>query len=169
MTAPGRRTVVERAAAGLGLTVTRQLPIINGFAATGPATAVAGLGAVAGVVSLSPDARMTPMSLVPALGYDPADTGSLSAVSQIVGAQSAWAGGITGKGVDVALIDTGVTPVSGLAGAGQVLTRPDLSFDATGAATPGLDAYGHGTFMAGLIAGQRPRGQRLGHRLQRAC
>ena len=90
----------------------------------------------------------------PALGYDPADTGSLSSASRIVGAQEAWAAGYTGAGVDVAVIDTGLAPVPGLDAPGKVVTGPDLSFDAPGAATPGLDAYGHGTFMAGLIAGR---------------
>jgi serine protease AprX len=64
------------------------------------------------------------------------------------------AAGYTGAGVDVALIDTGVSPVPSLAAAGKVITGPDLSFDSVGAATPGLDAFGHGTFMASLIAGR---------------
>jgi serine protease AprX len=88
------------------------------------------------------------------LGYDPADTGAMSSVSRTVGAQAAWAGGWTGAGVDVAVIDTGVAPVPGLDAAGKVITGPDLSFDAPGATTPGLDAFGHGTFMASLIAGR---------------
>ena len=92
----------------------------------------------------------------PVLGYDPADSGSPSSVTQIVGAQGAWAQGWTGAGVDVAVIDTGVAPVPGLDAPGKVVTGPDLSFDAPAASGPGgvtgLDAYGHGTFMAGLIA-----------------
>lgn len=89
------------------------------------------------------------------LGYDPADLGSSSSVTRIVQAQAAWAQGWTGAGVDVAVIDTGVTPVPGLDGPDQVVTGPDLSFDAPRAtAAQGLDAYGHGTFMAGLIVGR---------------
>jgi serine protease AprX len=90
----------------------------------------------------------------PGLGYDPGDTGSLSAVSRMVGAQGAWAAGYVGAGVDVAVIDTGVAPVPGLDGAGKVVAGPDLSLDAPGAAVAGLDGFGHGTFMAGLIAGR---------------
>jgi serine protease AprX len=145
---------VEQAAARLGVRVTRVLGIINGFSAQGPGAAVQRLRSVVGVVSLSPDATPRPMSIVPSLGYDPADTGSLSSATQLVGAQGAWAKGYTGTGVDVAVIDTGVTRVAGLNTAGKVVTGPDLSFDAPGATTPGLDAFGHGTFMAGLIAGR---------------
>ena len=46
------------------------------------------------------------------LGYDPvSDFGSLFDITQTIGAQSSWRAGYTGKGVDVALIDTGVAPV----------------------------------------------------------
>lgn len=88
------------------------------------------------------------------LGVDPADTGSLSAITRIVGAQSAWARGWTGRGVDVAVIDTGVARVPGLNQPAQVIDGPDLSFDAGTGGPPGVDAYGHGTFMAGIIAGR---------------
>jgi serine protease AprX len=153
ITGLGRREAVEQAAVRLGARVTRRLGIINGFGAQASAETVRQLRGVPGVLSVSTDQPMTPMSIVPALGYDPADAGSLSSVTQIVGAQSVWAKGYTGAGIGVAVIDTGVTPVPGLDGPGKVVTGPDLSFDASGATTPGLDAFGHGTFMAGLIAG----------------
>ncbi|HET9692655.1 MAG TPA: S8 family serine peptidase [Acidimicrobiales bacterium] len=51
-----------------------------------------------------------------------------------------------GAGVGVALVDTGVDPLPPLAG--HLVAGPDLS----GEGTP-IDHYGHGTFMAGLIAG----------------
>jgi serine protease AprX len=59
----------------------------------------------------------------------------------------------TGQGVDVALLDTGVTPVAGLDGANKVVFGPDLSFDSQNPSLAYLDGYGHGTAMAGIIAG----------------
>ena len=59
----------------------------------------------------------------------------------------------TGQGVDVALLDTGVTPVPGLDAPNKVLYGPDLSFDSQDPRLAHLDGYGHGTAMAGIIAG----------------
>jgi serine protease AprX len=53
--------------------------------------------------------------------------------------------GNEGRGVTVAVVDTGIADVSDLAG--KVSARVDVS--GTGAG----DGFGHGTFMAGLIAG----------------
>jgi serine protease AprX len=55
----------------------------------------------------------------------------------------------TGKGVDVAVIDTGVTPVAGLNGSGKVINGPDLSLESQNPSLQYLDTNGHGTFMAG--------------------
>ena len=55
----------------------------------------------------------------------------------------------SGSGVGVALVDTGVDETPDLRG--RVVRGPDLSDDnGTGS---DQDPYGHGTFMAGLIAG----------------
>ena len=64
-----------------------------------------------------------------------------------------WNAGYTGKGIDVALIDSGVVPVEGLDGSGKVVYGPDLSLESQAANLRDLDTFGHGTFMAGLIAG----------------
>lgn len=81
------------------------------------------------------------------------DTGDLASVARIVGARTSWAAGYTGKGIDVALIDTGVAPVPGLT-SGNVIHGPDLSFDAAHPDVRHLDAFGHGTHMASIIAGR---------------
>ena len=95
--------------------------------------------------------------------YDPAtDSYSMQNITAGDGAQAWWNAGWTGKGVDVAVIDTGVTPVAGLNGAGKVINGPDLSLDSQNPSLQHLDSNGHGTFMAGLIAGNdgQPGGYR---------
>ena len=55
-----------------------------------------------------------------------------------------------------------MAPVPGLDADGAVIVGPDLSFDSQGGDMPaGIDAYGHGTHMASLIAG-RGTGQTQG-------
>ena len=77
----------------------------------------------------------------------------MASVDAVVGAQSAWSYGATGAGIDVALLDTGVTPVPGLSGSNKLLYGPDLSFDSQDPDLAHWDGYGHGTALAGIIAG----------------
>ncbi len=81
------------------------------------------------------------------------DSGSLEAIARTTGARSLWRRGITGKGVDVALIDTGIV---GVTGAPDFVNGADLSADAANTNLKFLDGFGHGTHMAGIIAGQDP-------------
>jgi serine protease AprX len=74
--------------------------------------------------------------------------------TRMTGAQAYWANGYTGRGVDVALIDSGVVPVDGLTAPGKVVNGADLSFESQVANTTYLDTFGHGTHMAGIIAGR---------------
>ena len=83
-------------------------------------------------------------------------------VNNAVGAPAMWvrtdAAGqrVTGKGVGVALIDSGIAPVKGLAQPGKVINGPDLSFESQAPNLAHLDTFGHGTHMAGIIAGRDP-------------
>jgi serine protease AprX len=133
--------------------ITRQLPVINGFAATVPVSAVVKLRGDTRVLSITPDAAGRVMSVNPALGYDQGDTGSLDQITSLVGARSMWSAGWTGKGVDVALIDTGVSKVTGLS-SGNVVNGPDLSTDQVSTDLRYRDSFGHGTHMASIISGR---------------
>ena len=61
--------------------------------------------------------------------------------------------GFTGKGIDVALIDSGVAPVFGLDQPGKIIYGPDLSNEGGQDNLANLDTFGHGTHLAGIIAG----------------
>jgi serine protease AprX len=98
-----------------------------------------------------------------ATGYDPgSDSYSMQNITAGDGVQSWWNAGYTGKGVDVAVIDTGVAPVAGLNTPGKVINGPDLSLESQNPSLQYIDTNGHGTFMAGLIAGNdgQPGGYR---------
>jgi serine protease AprX len=95
--------------------------------------------------------------------YDPSsDPYSMQSITQADGVQAWWQAGYTGKGVDVALIDTGVTPVPALSGNNKIVNGPDLSLESQIPSLQNLDTNGHGTFMAGIIAGNdgQPGGYR---------
>jgi serine protease AprX len=98
-------------------------------------------------------ALIVPASTLAVDPYDPAtDMNSMFNTTQYSGATAWWNAGYTGAGVDVALIDTGVSPVEGLSGPGKIVYGPDLSLESQNPAYRYLDTNGHGTFMAGLIA-----------------
>ncbi|WP_344612865.1 S8 family serine peptidase [Dactylosporangium salmoneum] len=83
----------------------------------------------------------------------PAGTGTtLKSVRSIVRADTGSAASLTGQGVGIALVDTGIAPVTGLP-AGQVVNGPDLSFESQSGQLRYLDTFGHGTHMAGIMVG----------------
>jgi serine protease AprX len=77
----------------------------------------------------------------------------LASVEQVVNVGPAWLAGANGRGIDVAVLDSGVTPVAGLDAPNKVVYGPDLSFDSQDPSRIYLDGYGHGTAMASIIAG----------------
>jgi serine protease AprX len=154
-TAPGAGHQVEQLVERLGGVVGRRLAIIDGFAATLPASALTRLQAAPQVASVTPN---RPVSLQTFNGdFDPErDYGSLFRAARVLDAEKAWDHGLTGRGVDVALLDSGVAPVKGLDGAGKVVNAVDLSPEAAHPEVAYLDGYGHGTHMASIIAGRDP-------------
>ena len=151
-TDPSATTSVDRTVRDLGGKVDRHLGVISGISAEVPASALAALNATRGVQAVTDNARIKLFSIG---GYDNvSDVNSLYNVTRMTGAQTYWKNGYTGKGVDVALLDTGVVPVNGLTSNNKVVLGPDLSFDSQYPQLRYLDGYGHGTHMAGIIAGR---------------
>jgi serine protease AprX len=118
----------------------RELGGFKGAAYRMPSSAVADLANDPDVVYISPDRPLRGSS-----------TGSPVAVldyhTDAINAPAAWAQGLDGTGVGVALIDSGIAASSDL-NANNVVYSQD--FTGLGSA---VDQYGHGTHVAGIIAG----------------
>ncbi|MDQ3943698.1 MAG: S8 family peptidase, partial [Actinomycetota bacterium] len=135
-------TTAEDAVDTLGGQIGRKLPIVDGFAATIPTAQLASLRAAPGVknVTLNRSVKLS--------GQYGENSGVASAVyTDAVRASLAWSKGYTGDGVGVALIDTGVNATGDLVG--KVRHAEDFTPEQNN-----IDSFGHGTFVAGLIAGQ---------------
>jgi subtilisin family serine protease len=151
-----RVVVLEQAHAGnapeaavqrLGGAVGRQVPLVRGFLASVPTGRVAALRRTAGVRSVHADRRFALRSTSDA----PATASTtLDVVRAAVGADR-----VAGGEVDVAFVDSGIAPVGALAG--RVVNGPDLSADAGVDELRHLDAFGHGTHLAGIVAAVAPQ------------
>ncbi|HET9374091.1 MAG TPA: S8 family serine peptidase, partial [Chthoniobacterales bacterium] len=124
--------------AKLGGTILSQVPIVNGVIALLDGPGILNLSSNPNVVYISSDRPLAP---------------SLSNAAPAVNAFAAWQSGYTGAGIGVALIDSGVASHPDLNGGFLGLSRVvyNQSFVA-GTPSPN-DQYGHGTHIAGLIAG----------------
>jgi serine protease AprX len=149
----------REAVAAAGGSVRRQLGLVDSFLADVPTDRLNALATAPGVRSVTPDGKVT-MSGKSWLA-DATNT-TISSVTKMTGAQDVWKNNdakgqkITGKGVGVAVIDSGIAPAKGLAGTGKVVNGPDLSLESQAPNLRNLDTFGHGTHMAGIIAGRDP-------------
>jgi serine protease AprX len=154
---PGSGERSAAAVAALGGEVGTPLGIIDGFEAEVPTASIGELREAPGVADVTVDAAVT---MLASTWRDDVDLGGLPTVLDGAGVSGAWSATdargriLTGKGVGVALIDSGVVPVEGLTTPGKVVNGPDLSFDSQHADAQHLDAFGHGTHLAGIIAGK---------------
>jgi serine protease AprX len=133
--------------------VERQLPLIHAAAGRVPSSAVAALRAASGVRSITVDRAYTlsgDETVPAATGVTPVD------VRQLIGADRLDPTAQGGAGIDVAIVDSGVSPVPGLTG--HLLDGPDFSSEARDPAFAHIDAFGHGTHMAGIVAGRDDSG-----------
>src|SRR5947207_15832176 len=98
--APGAIAAARTAVTDLGGRVTKDLSIVDGFAAQVPADTLPALRATKGVAAITPDARMTVQATAGDTTSSPA-----SVFARTVGADDVWATGNTGQHQTVALID----------------------------------------------------------------
>ena len=148
---PTASASAERAVTALGGRIVRRLPIIDGFSARVPASAVARLRSFPAIATVTVDDTLAPLGE----SYDQVtEPGSMYNLTRNTGAQGLWERGYTGKGIGIAMIDSGVAPVDGLETSGKLVHGPDLSFESQTSGRRHLDTYGHGTHLAGIMAGR---------------
>ncbi len=127
----------------VGGTVLSKFRLINGVEAQIPTLLAPVLAALPGI-TVTPDLSVSVQSSpTESTGpHTPSD-----AFLQETGANQLAAQGDTGQGVTVAVVDTGIDNLADFSG------RLVGGVDLTGGNNPFQDNYGHGTFVAGLIAG----------------
>ena len=134
------RTAAKDALKLLGVTSGRILPIINGQAASLPNAALA-------AVANSP--------LVEHVSFDRVILGTMERTSAAIGAAAVRESlGLNGAGIGVAIVDSGITAWhDDLGGAPESSQRVDRFVDLVGQRATAYDDYGHGTHVAGIVAG----------------
>jgi hypothetical protein len=147
--ATGSLATVESAAENLGGHVVSTQHSLDTMVVDLPANRVGRLREVPGVRAATRDMRVH-LSSIPSVTGSPGD---ISNVADETGATDYWKSGFYGQGVDVALLDSGVLPIDGLRTPNKLVIGPDFSFESRSKSQHGLDTFGHGTHMAGIIAG----------------
>jgi serine protease AprX len=129
----------------------RAIPFLAARSARVEARRLGKLASQRGVAYVAPDYPVLPTAkpppqpiLFPALA---------SLFPAVDAAPTAWSLGYGGRGVGIAVIDSGVAPAADF---GDRLRRVHLP------GAPAVDEYGHGTFVAGVAAGESPDGRYVG-------
>jgi serine protease AprX len=137
-----RSEAAEAMVRGLGGTITYELPMIGSFSATLPARALPALTSSPAVLTVSGDGkvRATGVDMSQYDGYSPNNIWDDVLQLPRLGDQ------FDGTGVGVAVLDTGIINSPDLGD--RVVARVDFTPD-----RDGTDRFGHGTHMAGIIAG----------------
>jgi serine protease AprX len=137
--------LAEQLVRGAGGSVTRKLPIVDGFAARVPASALSRLERSPLVAAVWPDARLGMSDLDDDDGDDDDDASPTAAWRSAVRLSSVPSR-YDGDGVTVAVLDTGISPAADLRNAVALRVEFTPGHD-------GIDRFGHGTHIAGIIAG----------------
>ena len=145
---PGAGNRPEQSVEDLGGHVVREIPLVNGFSARVPRSAVRALRGARGIKSVHRDRSYHLRSTTPVAPVTASTT--LDALRSTVDAD-----GAEGGSADVALVDSGVAPVGALKG--RIVNGPDFSTDGDEAALRNLDAFGHGTHLAGIVGAVAPK------------
>ncbi|GAB4566163.1 MAG: hypothetical protein Kow0047_17340 [Anaerolineae bacterium] len=140
---------------GLGGEVLMELPMINAFVATVPGRAIARLTQSPGVLSVTPDGPLMKQG-----HFDPSEVMETltNTYNLSVGADVAWAQGITGQGITVAIVDSGVEKRTAHGQPGSDFgqgkgKRLKARVSVSHVSHNPRDRYGHGTAVAGIIGG----------------
>jgi serine protease AprX len=135
-----------------GGTVVRKFDIVDGFQAEMPIEAVRALDFSDRAKWISLDAPLTTSPRA----SDGVDASALATVYPFAAdAVAAWNEGVSGEDITVAVMDSGINPDTDF---GWRLVRgPNFSEE-----WYPLDRYGHGTWVAGIIAGRDPKGRYVG-------
>ena len=130
------------------------LEAVGAQSATVTAAQAAKISAQPGVQYIAADVPMAPTGNQ---AQNPVSAAQLATLyPQIDGAPSLWSQGVSGAGVGIAVIDSGVTARSDF---GSRLVQVQLGTqDGTGLD----DSVGHGSAVAGVAAGQSPDGKYIG-------
>ncbi|HEY3107654.1 MAG TPA: S8 family peptidase, partial [Chloroflexota bacterium] len=129
------------------------LPIINGAAGWANATGIEAISLAPGVLYVYEDALVRPLGAPDPRTIAP---GQLSArYPREVGAERAWREGLTGRGVTVAVLDSGIAPDPDLVEPSSRIVAAVNFADPSGPGGP--DPGGHGTHVAGILAGNGTR------------
>jgi serine protease AprX len=159
--APVSEARAEADAARAGGRVIGNLPIIHGLALQMTAAQARSLSNNSDVHAVSLNTTVTPQSLPSSFhgrmipgGQAVSDAQLQTTYDETLGVTGLWHFGVTGTGVGVAVIDTGVDGgLPDFASAGGGHSRVIVSAVENPDATTASDSYGHGTDVAGIIAG----------------
>ncbi|OZM56499.1 hypothetical protein CIB95_12040 [Lottiidibacillus patelloidae] len=140
---PGSTGVLETAKL-LGATIKSEWEFINTFSAEIKVSLLDELAAHEGVLVINEDSKIV------STGFDVTNSSDVAAIqntyNSAVQVEGAWARGITGKGVTVAVVDSGVSQSERNDFGERLIGRVTLNSNVQ-------DEFGHGTHVASIIAG----------------